>query len=218
MKIDLHCHTSEYSHCANSSAEQVILAAADRKIDAVVITDHHHHLTAEESERLNALTESVRVFRGAEFSIQHYGLDGVNWNDLLVITDTPCDFLDPISTTTMESLVEFIELTEALTILAHPFRYRPEPVWDLRQFRPDAVEVYSANVPAEHRDDIRALARKNNLQLVAATDTHQAKDVGTFFVELDTPVETERELARAIRAGAFRMNAHEDAPRKKTTG
>jgi predicted metal-dependent phosphoesterase TrpH len=210
MKIDMHCHTWEYSPCAADAAAEVVRAAKRRGLDGVVITDHHRHLSEGDRRRLEQAAPGIRVFRGAEIGIRDPSNADVA-DDLVVVSAEPCVHLDPVRPDEVERLAEFAEATGALIILAHPFRYRPNLSWDLGRYSPDAVEVASNNTPREQRDRIESLARKYGMQPVVCTDAHRAEDVGAYFIELDEPVGGELELAEAVRAGAFRIAPRENS-------
>ena len=41
MKIDLHVHSNERSMCSNANDDQIVRAAIEHGLDAIVFTDHN---------------------------------------------------------------------------------------------------------------------------------------------------------------------------------
>ena len=208
MKVDLHSHTAEHSSCARSPALEMVRTARERGLDGVVISDHRVHLAPEECRDLEAAVPGMRVFRGVEIGIGGTGKDSAAWEDLVIVSDAPCAHLDGVGADEIERLGEFRDRTGALMILAHPFRYHREVVFDLDRFAPDAIEIASLQVDPNDHDRIAALARQHGMQVVSNSDAHHVDDAALFYVDLDDDVTTERELADAIRRGAFVLGGH----------
>lgn len=202
MKIDLHVHTAEHSICGKAPAVEMLRTARARGVEGVVITDHMHQLSKRERNALQKAVPGVRVFWGIELSVREP--DSGRFDHVLVVTDEPCGIVNALAPDDVDRLAAFGKRTGALTILAHPFR-RQEIVIDFELFTPDAIEIASYNTPEERRAEIEAIAAENGMRIVAGSDAHVLVRVGRYGIDSDKPVRTERGLARAIRAGAFRL-------------
>ncbi|MBI5722573.1 MAG: PHP domain-containing protein [Planctomycetes bacterium] len=209
MKIDLHMHTAEHSKCCQIPAAEMLRTARDRGLDGVVITDHHYHLTEPERAELEQAVPGICVFRGIEIGICESWGQGPAWEDLVIVSEHPWEGKDPVPSEDPAMLAEYARRTGALTILAHPFRYHRHLAFDLGLYAPDAVELASSNVGPCVFAEVAAMARKYDMKVVADTDAHSLNLVGLYYVELDKPVRTETDLARAIRAGDYCLGFHE---------
>ena len=215
MKVDLHSHTAEHSECSKAPAVEMVRAARDRGMGGLVISDHRYHLTPEECRTLEEAVPGIRVFRGAEIGVRGAGKDAAAWEDVVIVSDSPGAHLDGVSADEVDRLAEFRRETGALVILAHPFRYHPTIVFDLGRFAPDAIEIASVQVDPKDHDRIVGLARQHGMNVVSNSDAHQTNDVGLFHLDLDAGVRTERELAEAVRGGAFTLAADMPALRQR---
>jgi len=215
MKVDLHSHTADHSACSTVSAVEMVRAAKARGLDGLVISDHHHHLTDAERRALQRAVPGIRVFRGTEIGVGRIHGRDAEWEDLVVVSGVPCPHVASVPADQVDRLGDFVRRSGALTILAHPFRYHEGIAFDLDRFTPDAVEIASLNVDAADHDRIAELAARHGMRLVSNSDTHHTNEVALFYVDLDDEVDSELELADAIRRGAFTLAAHEPALRQR---
>ncbi len=213
MKIDLHCHTAEHSHCSKVYAEDLLRKSCKRGLDGIVITDHHHLLTVAEWSRLQLAVPGIKIFRGVEICVPRP--DKCDCEDIVVVTDEPCNEIMSLDPKDIGRVAEFAERTGALTILAHPFRYHSELAFDLDVFRPDAVEIASLNTEPTHHERVLELAAESGMRPVACSDAHSLRDAAMFCIELDSPVETTAELASAVRSGAYTITGNKSALRTR---
>jgi len=70
MDIDRHVHASELSRCAVSSEEELVRAAREAGLDAVVFTNHDRLMAPAHLEELTARHAPLRVFGGIEVSLE----------------------------------------------------------------------------------------------------------------------------------------------------
>jgi histidinol phosphatase-like PHP family hydrolase len=196
MKIDLHVHTRERSTCARSSEDEQIQAAIAVGLDAIVITDHHAFVPPQRLVELNRQYAPFRVFGGIEITsdgedflvvgVHHPALESSAWK--------------------YPALHAFIRERGGWIGLAHPYRYRPGINVDLDQFPPDAIEIYSANTPANATDLICSLAARHRLALLANSDAHTTERLGTYYNYLDGNPANDAELAVLLKAGRITGN------------
>jgi predicted metal-dependent phosphoesterase TrpH len=201
MKIDFHVHTSEYSPCARSTADEQIRAAITHGLDAVVITDHFHILTPSDALRLNRKYAPFRILPGAEITS-----DGEDW---LVYGVS-----DPLLEDRFweyPELHQFVHSHGGTIVLAHPFRFHPGIHVDLRRFPPDAIELYSNNIIPEHYPAIRELANSLGLPTLCNSDSHHETKIGLYFNILDGEVDGDASIFASLRAGRLRPSVSEPA-------
>ncbi len=197
MKIDLHVHTSERSHCAVSSAEEQIHAAIDAGLDAITITDHHRLVPPAQLEMLNAKYAPFRIFGGAEIT--------ANGEDFLVfgVTDLALETRD----WTYPELHAFVRGREGFIAMAHPFRFNPQGISvDFARYPFDAMEVHSNNISPWAEKRICAVAADMDIPLLCNSDAHRAEAIGKYYNELDRVPANEHELISLLRAGNFQCH------------
>jgi predicted metal-dependent phosphoesterase TrpH len=197
VKIDLHVHTRERSPCAWSSTEEMIRAAIDRGLDALVISDHDRLIPPEHLSTLNARYAPFRVFGGVEVTLagEHALVLGVQ------------DNLLERRWWTYRDLHAFVEEWGGFLALAHPFRFGRHIEGDVERFPPHALEVYSHNTPRRAEPTIRALAAALDVPLLSNSDAHHAGDVGVYYNELDGAPQDAAGLVAVLKAGAFTVVA-----------
>jgi predicted metal-dependent phosphoesterase TrpH len=193
MKIDLHVHTRERSPCAYSSAEQMIQAAIDSGLDALVISDHDTLVPPGRLSILNARYAPFRVFGGVEVTLA--------WEHVLVI-GVQDDMLEH-RWWTYPDLHAFVEEQGGFLALAHPFRFNGQIELDVERFTPDALEVRSHNTPRSAETAIRAVAAALDVPLLSNSDAHWAGDIGVYYNELDEEPRDVEELVALLKAAEF---------------
>jgi histidinol phosphatase-like PHP family hydrolase len=194
MKIDLHVHSSERSGCATATDEAMICAAISAGLDGFFFTDHHRFIPPEKLLPLNQQFTPFRVFRGIEITcagedflvlgVPDAGLERDDWQ--------------------YPDLHHFVRERNGFIVLAHPFRYREIIAVDCEAYRPDAIEICSANTPVHEQDRIRELAAKWNIPTLSNSDAHSTDRLGTYFNILDETPSTESGILDLLRAGRFR--------------
>jgi hypothetical protein len=193
VKIGLHVHTRERSPCAQSSAEQIIPAAIDSGLDALVISDHDTLVPPERLSQLNAKYSPFRVFGGVEVTLagEHVLVIGVR------------DKLLERRWWNYADLHTFVQDQGGFLALAHPFRYDGRVDVDVDRFPPHALELYSRNTPRRSGPRIRALAARLDVPLLSNSDAHYAGDLGAYYNRLDGDPRDVEELVLLLKSGAF---------------
>jgi len=196
MKIDLHVHSSERSECGLATDEEQVRAAIAAGLDGFFFTDHHRFISFEKLNALNRKFSPFRVFRGIEMTC--------GGEDFLVLG---------VSDNTLErnhwqypDLHRFVRERNGFIVLAHPFRYYKYIAVDCEHYRPDAIEIYSANTPIDARLRIRELAQAWNIPTLSNSDAHSTERLGTYFNILDETPPDESALLDLLRAGRFRCH------------
>lgn len=194
MKIDLHIHTSERSHCAVVHAEDQIRAAIAAGLDAIAITDHDRLVPAALRRQWAAKYPDLRILPGIEISLTE---------DILVVG------LDDLRLEqepwTWPQLHGYVRGREGVLIVAHPFRYNDRVHLDCVNHPPDALEAYSTNLSPRLAPRIRSEAAKLGVPVVSNSDAHDTAPLGRYFNRLDGPAGGDAEILEAIRTGRFRL-------------
>ena len=193
MKIDLHVHTRERSPCACSSTEEMIRAAIERGLDALVISDHARLVPLGLLSTLNAKYAPFRIFGGVEVTLaeEHALVLGVQ-DDLL-----------ERRWWTYLPLLAFVEGQGGFLALAHPFRFSGRVEVDVERFPPHALEVHSHNTLRRAEPAIRLLATALDVLLLSNSDAHHASEIGAYYNALDEEPEDIEMLVALLKAGAF---------------
>lgn len=200
MKIDLHVHTRERSPCALSTTEEMIRAAIDRGLDALVISDHDRLVPPERLSTLNARYAPFQVFGGIEITLggEHALVLGVQDERLETrLWNYP-------------DLHAFVEMRGGLLALAHPFRFSGRLGVDVERFPPHALELYSHNTRRRAEPIIRAVAAALDVGLLSNSDAHRTPDVGAYYNELYDAPKDDRELVALLKGGAYTLVAPPD--------
>lgn len=214
MKVDLHVHIKRTSNCAKQEPEEAALKAKELGLDGLVFLDHHYFPTLQECQKAQEMT-GVKIFRGTEITVKAVDSNAIcgtkgGANDIIIISSEPPDFAygayhQPISTNQLPALINFAKRTNALTILAHPFRKDKPLVIDLDQFPIDCIEISSSNTSLSNRAQILDVAHKYNIICVSTSDAHKPRNLGRNFIELEQDVNNEIELATVVRERKFSL-------------
>ena len=213
---ETHCHSSQCSRCAISTAQELVRAYCIKGYDGLVLTDHFIWGNTAVSRRLpweermrayyQAYLDAKEAAEGLDFDvifgIEHaYGdgkevlIYGVELDFLLVNPDIPQLSLD--------ALVERVHEAGGIVIQAHPYRDRSyvnmavEPRWDIV----DGIEIYNpANQPGEDARALRSAPRQDYI-LTSGGDIHWDQDerIGNAGVILPCRVKTSKEFADALK-------------------
>lgn len=202
MLIDLHVHTSRYSPCGRSTPEEMAARALALGYDAIVLTEHHAVWSAEDAAALERRNPGLRVFRGVEVTsssgddyLLYGGLNGhpfeAGWDE--------------------RAILERARVEGLVIVLAHPFRYRDRAPDIVEEGLIDGVEVLSNNILVANQARASNLAARVGAFATAATDAHHVDTLGLYGTRLREPVDSEEELADALRRRGFEL--HVDAER-----
>ena len=213
---ETHCHSSQCSRCAVSTAQELVRAYCIKGYDGLVLTDHFIWGNTAVSRRLpwdermrqyyEAYLDAKKAAEGLDFDVifgfEHaYGdgkevlVYGVELDFLLVNPDIPQLSLD--------RFVERIHEAGGIVIQAHPYRNRSyvnmavEPRWDIV----DGIEIYNTgNQPGEDARALRMAPREDYI-LTSGGDIHYDRDerIGHAGVLLPQRVKTSKEFADALK-------------------
>lgn len=199
LKIDLHVHTSEGSPCGKATAGEMVEAAIAAGLDALIFTDHDKLFPKRRINQLYKKYAPFRIFGGIEVSIQdeHIIVLGIYEKQL------------ETKKWTYPELHKYCRKNNGYMILCHPYRFYPFINVDIKNYPPDAVEVYSANTPLAERHRIVELANLLDLTKLSNSDAHMTKYIGMYYNILDRTPFNEQELIDILRQGDFTRAALE---------
>jgi predicted metal-dependent phosphoesterase TrpH len=194
MNVDLHTHASERSGCSGSTEEEMIRAAIGFGLDGLAFTDHARLVPKARLQELNRKFAPFRVFGGIEITV-------LEAEDILVY-----GVWDPVLERPgwqYPDLHSFARAHGGAVVVAHPLRYKDHVNLDLKQFKPDALEIHSINVGAGDEAKIRAIAAEAKCHVTCSSDAHWSGHTGMYHVRLQRAAESGEDLADLIRRGAF---------------
>lgn len=189
MKIDLHVHTSERSHCGRSPQERIAAAALRYGLDAIVLSDHDRLAPPQDLMDLNEKFAPLKIFGGIEVTVE---------NEHVVVIGVRDPRLETAELTYPE-LHALVRAQEGYLFLAHPYRFWDRLSFDISVLPPDAIEVNSANMGAVDKEKVKRLLAETGCAAVTTSDAHQERMVGLYYVELQSSPASGPELAAALR-------------------
>lgn len=196
MLVDIHVHTNRYSDCGVDDPDSMVQAAIDVGLDALVFTEHNYQWTEEETQELQEKYPRIKLFRGIEVSVsidEHIVVVGVSDPDLFYP-------LMPAG-----ELMDIARYYSGAAVLAHPFRWSDTVIQDILDAGFDGIEVFSNSIREYMVKPILDLQQRRNVPLVATSDGHDIDVLGIYAIDVNYEINTEQELAMAIRKGDFSL-------------
>jgi len=166
FKVDMHVHTHYSYKDGINSPEQMIRAAERRGLDGIAITDHDNLEGAFEAQSVKT---GLLIIIGCEISsteghILAYGIEESIEKGLSAM-DT----------------IEQIHGQGGIAVAAHPFDHRRSAVGDLVYKLPfDGVEALNGHF-VNDKGRTKEICEKNSFNMVAGTDAHMAKEIGSCY-------------------------------------
>jgi hypothetical protein len=176
MKVELHCHTSEFSACAPATAAELLTAMIAKGYDAVYLTEHDVVWPPDALAALQARFPAIRIFPGVEVTLatgrfQHLVVLGTHDPAYVAMADAP------------EALLERARAEGHLTFFAHSFRTETSHELLDRGIFADALEWASGNQHHEKMAMAYRLAAEHGLPLVNAGDSHAVEGLDRQWIE-----------------------------------
>lgn len=201
LKVELHCHTSRYSGCAQATAEEMVQALVEAGYGAVFITEHDSVWPASELAALQERVADIRVFPGVELTV-----GTSSFIHLLVLGTYDASYLHIRDE---REVVARARSEGHLTVLAHGFR--PEDAPDTTRlldagWLPDAMEYYTGNQDGACAAEAARAAKRLGIPLVNAGDLHSIDMIGRFWVECGIPIVEPNDIRPIIVEGRYRNN------------
>ncbi len=196
MKIDFHVHTSEYSTCASSTAEEQIESAIKQGVDVMFITEHLRLFPQDKIDELNKKYAPFKIYQGIEVTIM--GEDGEDFV-VLGVHDQSIEG-DEWS---YEELWEYVHSQNGALILVHPYRFSDQVNVDIWKYPPDAVEILSANLGEKNLERRKRLASVVSKPQVSNSDSHDKSTSGCYYNVFPGNSVSEEEIIESLKGGIF---------------
>ncbi len=228
--IDFHIHGKIGSSLSFDKDEfmQKILAAKKSGLDAFALTEHSHAVNFSEAfVFLDANfdfienywdADEIKIFPGTEITT----LENLD----IIVIDLPKNILelakqfDEKLTRTTDELLNLLD-NSALVILAHPYRRHDvfPKLSDGFLRRLDATEINAKDFyEKQNEGQVRELATKLNLPILANSDTHHFASIGATWNEFESDIKTINELKENIRRQNFTIHISDDIGVKVKSG
>ena len=221
-RLELHCHNSEVSACANCPAETLIARYRAAGFDGVVSTNHINLGTYARMEDLSweekvahfmrgfeavksAAPEGFQVLLGCEINLTPAGWPAYIPNDYLIYGVTE-DWLlktGDMRKMTIEQLSDKAREAGLLIVHAHPFRCGTVMMHP-KYF--DGYEVYNGNPRHNsHNELAEDWARMNGKIMTAGSDFHQTEDPACGGILTNERILDNETLLRVLRSGNYQL-------------
>ena len=214
-KYELHCHTGDVSLCAKISPESLLRRYRDSGYDGLVITNHFSPMTFWKTGMLTTKKQvlhylsayrRLRAAAGDDFTV-HLGLELRHYatvNDYLVY-GVEEDWLlhQPNMLFWGErKMSEEVRRQGYLVYQAHPFR----PF--IRRCDPsllDGIEVYNGHTDEKGNAQALHWAETHHMPMTSGSDTHTEEDAIAGGIITDTPIRSNTDLLRTLRANDYTL-------------
>jgi len=203
--IDLHTHTYPLSHDSLLSPDELIVAAKESRLDGICLTEHDFFWDHTKVNDL-ATRHNFLVLPGIEVNTENghilvFGLERFVYG-----------------MHRMHELASLVDQAAGVMIAAHPYRrqlpfeLRNEGDWtealdraaaNAAYERVAAVEVLNGRGSERENAFSADLCLRLGLPSVAATDSHERKDVGRCATEFSRPIGDVADLISELKAGRF---------------
>jgi predicted metal-dependent phosphoesterase TrpH len=205
LLVDLHIHTKPLSHDSLLTADDAVQLAKERGIDAICLTEHDFFWDTDEV-RETSRRHAFPVFPGVELNTEdgHFVVFGLR------------EWVYGMHRTS--ELAELVRSEGGIIIAAHPYRRQlpfellKEGDWTNAMDRAAANPAYT-HVSAMESQNGRGSDRENafsqelcerlGLPRVAASDSHEPKDIGVCATEFSRSVSSVEDLIAELKAGRF---------------
>ena len=217
---ETHCHSSDCSHCACSTARELVRAYHAAGFAGMVLTDHFltgntavdRSLPWDAKMRLyyqaylDACEEAAPLDFDVIFGIEHHYGKGKE----VLVYGIDLDFLlanPDLTQIPLDTFVDRVHKAGGIVIHAHPYRKREyiDPAVAPRLDITDGIEVYNAGDGAKD-EDRKALAQSRELGgiMTAGSDLHHvvSSKLGKAGVIFPHRVRNGAEFIAALREGA----------------
>lgn len=214
-RYETHCHSSQCSACAHSTAQELVRAYKDAGYAGLILTDHFIHGNtsvdaglpwAAQMERyysayLDAKAEGEKLDFDVIFALEHAYGGGqevlVYGIDLPFLLDNP-----DIPQLTVDEFAQRIHDYGAILIQAHPYRYGG---WEIpvRLEVLDGLEIFNAgNDPVKNQMALQK-SKEAPCILTSGADTHHKGEprIGQAGIALSYRIHNEKELVTALKKG-----------------
>lgn len=214
-RYETHCHGSQCSACAHSTAQELVRAYKDAGYAGLVLTDHFIHgntcvdtslpwaarMACYYGAYLDAKAEGEKLDFDVIFALEHAYGGGqevlVYGIDLPFLLDNP-----DIPQLTIDEFAERVHGYGGILIQAHPYRYGGWEV-PVRLELVDGLEIFNAgNDPVKNQMALQKSMEAHCI-LISGADTHYKGEarIGQAGITLPYRITNEKELVTALKKG-----------------
>ncbi len=183
MRCDFHIHSC-YSPDSKQGLADIVTKGKAMGLDVIAVCDHN---SVESVTALKAIdTKGIYFIPGVEYST-----DIGHVLALFCHKDAKdCGLKMEKGKYNHEEIISMAKEQGGVAILAHPFIYKKEPTAaDLKKFF--AIEGYNARAGYKKNSTANLLAKaageKNDIPLIAGSDSHRPIEIGNAYIEYDCP-------------------------------
>jgi len=213
-KFDPHTHTAESSGCSAIYAEELVEGYHAAGFGGIAITDHlSDYFASDYDDWGTCIDYFMHGYNTAKARGDELGLDVIlgvearfdaSYCDYLLF-GLDEDFLRQNPYFYKRGLRKLYRSfgKEILIIQAHPYRGSGSP--DVNFIH--GIEVYNGNPRHKNRNNkARALSAAHpKLYTISASDTHEAGDIGSGWMELDRPVSDSWQFRELVMRGEYTL-------------
>jgi len=194
MRYDLHVHTSRYSPCSQSTAEDICCRAIEVGLTGIALTEHDMWWPAAELSELRVQFPRLVIFSG----IEHACSEG----HFLIFLPDASQEEHAVVPRSISDLVAWVRAHAGVVIWAHPFRFSRTwfPLW-VDQVELDGIEVASSNMDGRSRRLAGEVAASKGWRTLQNSDAHHKDILGQFGNTILDLLKTNEDLIRHLRGG-----------------
>ncbi len=190
MLYDLHVHTSNYSRCGRSSADEMCRKAISLGLTGIALTEHDLWWPEGEFRKLQAKFPDLIVLRGVEYVCLK--------DEFLVFLPEPKYGTD-LRFRNISELISRVHDLGGIVIWAHPFRYdRRIPEW-LQYANLDGMEVDSSNMDIKAKCLALEVARDRGYKVFQNSDAHIVDTLGRYYNDIPVLLKNVKQLIRYVK-------------------
>lgn len=222
--FEMHAHVKEVSTCSETYAKQFVEYYTDIGYTGLIVTDHMNPNTFSEIGLENAsweekvehflkgykavkeaASDKFTVLLGMELRFYNGGS-----NDYLVygVTENFLKSNGDLMALSPKTFSKLAHENSLLFIQAHPFRRGMKiENWDFL----DGYEVFNGNPRHRSNNDIAEIwAKKHNKAVITSgSDFHEVDDIGHGGIYFSSPINSNEDLVRELKAGNYRLKKTE---------
>jgi predicted metal-dependent phosphoesterase TrpH len=199
MLYDFHIHTSEYSDCSISSAEEMCQRAVDSGLAGIALTEHDFWRPRSEIQELQQRFPQLTIMRGMEHSCPE--------GHFLVFLPNPENGGLPRWCSVLE-LIPLVHNDGGIVIWAHPFRFSSKRQRWLKHAQLDGMEIASSNMHRQAEAKARKVAADRGILTFRNSDAHDAFIVGRYGNELDIQLASVEDFITYVRQHGGESSGH----------
>ena len=190
LLYDLHVHTSNYSPCGRSSADEMCRKAIAFGLTGIALTEHDLWWPEGEFYELQAKYPDLIIFRGVEYACLN--------DHFLVFLPEP-NYGNDLRFRNISELISRVHDLSGIVIWAHPFRYdRSIPDW-LQDANLDGMEVDSNNMDIRAKCLALEVAKDRGYKVFQNSDAHIVDTLGRYYNDIPVLLNNVKKLISYIK-------------------